>query len=271
MGFRKIAGSTIFVVCICLFGCKREVKLSDSNVSENTDKISPPNGWISLFNGKNLHGWKLFPQDSTYSGSITDLFGVEDNMIHVYPTQEKNSEQTFAAILTRSNYHNYILRLEYCWGSKKFKPRQDYVRDAGVMFHVNGEGVFWPDGIECQIQEGDTGDLWLIGSQASTKVTKDTRTYDPNGTLATLGGEVERYNRFHREYSWESEGWNQLEIKVINDYASFKVNGHLVNEAINMKYLNKNQNEWKPLTEGKILLQAEGSELYYRNIFLKEL
>ena len=191
-------------------------------------------------------------------------------MIHVYPTQKKNSKQTHAAILTRSNYSNYILRLEYRWGLKKFKPRQEYVRDAGVMFHVNGEGVFWPDGIECQIQEGDTGDLWIIGSQASTKVKKGTRTYDPNGILATLG-ETERYNRFHREYSWEVEGWNQLEIEVKNDYASFRVNGHLVNEAIDMKYLNKNQNEWKPLTAGKILLQAEGSELYYRNILLKQL
>jgi len=270
MKIRKITGSAIFLLCICFFGCKQEAKTSDSNVSENRDIASTPDGWISLFNGKNLEGWTLFPQDSSYTGKITDLFGVEDNMIHVYPTQKKNSKQTHAAILTRSNYSNYILRLEYRWGLKKFKPRQDYVRDAGVMFHVNGEGVFWPDGIECQIQEGDTGDLWIIGSQASTKVKKGTRTYDPNGILATLG-ETERYNRFHREYSWEVEGWNQLEIEVKNDYASFRVNGHLVNEAIDMKYLNKNQNEWKPLTAGKILLQAEGSELYYRNILLKQL
>ena len=44
-----------------------------------------------------------------------------------------------------------------------------------------------------------------------------------------------------------------------------------VNEAIDMQYYDETERSWRPLTEGKILLQAEGSEVYYRNITLTPL
>jgi hypothetical protein len=38
-----------------------------------------------------------------------------------------------------------------------------------------------------------------------------------------------------------------------------------------MKKWDAGQNKWTPLTKGKILLQAEGSEIFYRNITLQGL
>lgn len=225
-------------------------------------------GFEKLFNGKNLDNWTTWYRED---GMDKNLFKVEDGMIHAYADQVHNSEQTYAGIVTKKTYSNYILTLEYKWGEKKFKPRHDFVRDAGIMFHIHGAPLIWPNSVECQIQEGDTGDLWIIGTKATSKVSNVIRNYSPTGEEITRGTPEKRFDRFHRGYSWELPDWNKVEIEVRGDYAKFTVNGKVVNEAIDMMYWDEAANVYKPLTEGKILLQAEGAEIYYRNVLIKEL
>lgn len=226
---------------------------------------------IPLFNGKDLENWDFVTSDSLFTGNAGDIFTVEDGLIHVYAHQQPFTEQTFAGLYTRKSYSDYRLMLEYKWGEKKFEPRHESVRDAGVLFHVIRKDVFWPYGVELQIQEGDTGDIWVIGTQASARVHRINGNYDAKGTLMTKGTTEEIYNRFPRSYSWEVPGWNKIEIEVVGDHARYWVNGHLVNEAMAMKYWSDEKGTWEPLLSGSILLQAEGSEIFYRNIYLKPL
>ena len=221
-----------------------------------------------LFNGKNLDGWY---QVTDNKAPDKNLFAAENGTIHVYPTQQANSPQSFGAIITENDYENYVLTLEYKWGGKKFKPRDESVRDAGVLIHMSGENVIWPAGIECQIQEGDAGDLWIIKTRASSRVDTTNRNYDLKGKIETRGTLEQEYNRFHRSYCWEQQGWNKIVLVVKGDHAKFYINDKLVNEAIDMKRWDLTQNTWLPLTKGKILLQAEGSEIFYRNIVLQDL
>ena len=230
----------------------------------------PPVGWTALFNGQNLDGWTMSTRNTHFSGTKAEIFKVENGIIHTYPTQEHLSEQPFAGLITENTYSDFKLSLEYKWGTKKFKPRHEFVRDAGIIFHVHGKDEIWPNGVECQIQEGDTGDLWAIGAKVTSKVQKVIRNYSPTGELMTLGKPEQRFHRFHRGYSWEVPGWNRLDIEVKGDHAIFKVNGNIVNEAIDMKYWDEEAQAYKPLTAGKILIQAEGAELFYRNIFIQE-
>jgi len=228
--------------------------------------MSDEEGWISLFNGLDLDQWYMATRDTSYQGKKEEIFGIHEGTIHVYPKQTDGSTQTFAGLFTKKEYQNYLLSLEYKWGEKKFAPRDNFVRDAGVIVHVYGEDTIWPNGIECQIQEGDTGDLWVIGSKASSRVNETIRNYSPEGNLQVRGDLEKRFHRFHRGYFWERPGWNKVELEVKEDDAKFFVNGHLVNEAIDMKYWDEENSLWKPLTSGKILIQAEGAELYYKNI-----
>jgi len=226
---------------------------------------------IQLFNGENLNGWNILIGRETFAPDQQEIFTVKDGMIHVYPTQEANSKQPFAGLVSKKSYENYHLTVEYKWGQKKFAPRQDAVRDAGVLVHVFNPNKIWPSSIELQIQEGDTGDLWIIGCQASTKIGKDTFGYNPKGQLATRPKNLkQKYSKFARSFSWEKPEWNKVELIVKGDHAIFKVNGHIVNEAINSKKV-KEDGTTAPLTNGHILLQAEGAELFYRNIHLKPL
>lgn len=249
--------SLIFTICLAFFVAQGQ---TPAPLKQRTT--------VDLFNGKNLDGWYQVTDDM---GIEKELFMADGGTIHAYPKQAENSLQSFGAIITKNEYKNYVLTLEYKWGDKKFKPRDNFVRDAGVLVHVSGEDVIWPSGIECQIQEGDTGDLWIVKSRASSKVHATNRNYDENGLVNTLGTRETEYNRFARSYCWEKPGWNKIVLVVNEDQAQFYVNDKLVNEAINMKKWDDSQKKWLPLTQGKILLQAEGAEIFYRNISLQAL
>nr|WP_299344121.1 DUF1080 domain-containing protein [Allomuricauda sp.] len=265
--------NNIFLVVffIVFFSCKQKGTSLKEEVKEEMGIKEPSGGQLALFNGTNLDNWYFTTRDTTYSGNITDIFALENGLIHVLGKPDDLSTQTFAGITTRESYSNYRLTLDYKWGEKKFKPRHEFVRDAGVLFHVHGDDTVWPKSVECQIQEGDTGDIWAIGTQVTSTVNPVIRNYSPEGDSITRGGEGIRFSRFHRGYDWERPHgqWNHLEIVVKGKDAKYSLNGYVVNEALDMKYWDEETGQMEPLTEGKILLQAEGAEIYYRNIFLE--
>src|SRR5258708_29114806 len=92
---------------------------------------------------------------------------VKDGVVHPYPGQEAGSSQPSAYFQTRDEHANYVLHVEYKWGTAKFAQRMMRLKDAGLIFHTyeNVENS-WPHGIECQIEDKDVGDLWIISSQA---------------------------------------------------------------------------------------------------------
>ncbi len=262
---------SVFFILTALLSCNSEKNTSTAPSTESsTNKMSlnnPPEGYVSLFNGKDFNGWDIIKDNEQ---SDAELFSIEDGMIRTYKGLEANSEQPFGELITKKEYENFILTLEYKWGKKKFKPRDESVRDAGVLFHAFEEDIFWASGAECQIQEGDTGDLWLVGVQGSTKLDEGNNHYNPNGKVFTKGEDPnDRYHSFSRNWYWEQPGWNKVSLDVRGSGAIFKVNGKIVNEVFDLKRYHKDSEEWKPLTKGKILLQAEGAEIFYRNIYLK--
>jgi hypothetical protein len=226
---------------------------------------SDPNGAVDLFNGNNLDGWYVV---TAMDGRTVnqDIFTVEDGAIRVYGHVDADSNQPFAGLITEKSYGDFHLHLDYKWGEKKFKPRQEVARDAGIIFHVDGSDTIWPVGVELQIQEGDTGDIWAIGTRVTSRVHRTDRNYSPDGSLVTRGSNGEPFSRFHRDYCWEQPGWNHVEIIAEGNRATYKVNGHVVNEVVSIMQWDAGRENYMPLNRGKILLQAEGSEVFYRNI-----
>lgn len=229
-----------------------------------------------LFNGRNLDGWTIFTPDKDLPTS-NNLFEVTDGALHTYPGAVNGSKQPTGYLITHEEYSNYRLTLEYKWGTGKFIPRADpdMARDAGICYHVQLPDVIWPTSVECQIQEGDTGDAWLIHTQATSRVHPDTTGFWPpgrnGGVEITKGDKPNLYRRFIRYYCHEQPGWNRVELVVRGDRASYYVNGHLVNEVTQLKQWDNVAKAWVPLTKGRILLQAEGAEIFYRNVTIQPL
>jgi len=226
-----------------------------------------------LFNGRNLDGWYVFAQDQAPTAG---LFQVEDGVIHAYKDAPDGAKQPFGYLITSAAYGDYHLSLEYKWGTKKFPPRADAdsVRDAGVCYHVRGPDEIWPALVECQIQEGDTGDVWIVHTRATSTVHPDNMNFWPvakGGVEQTKGDQPRGYHRFLRSYCYEQPGWNRVELIVRGDTATYLVNGHVANQVTGLKTWNPGTASWEPLTKGKILLQAEGAEISYRNVTIAAL
>ena len=173
------------------------------------------------------------------------VFTVENGLLHI-------SGKEFGYICTEKVYKNFHLAAEFKWGVKKYPPRDaDTIkRDNGICYYfpLNEKDFVWPKSIECQIQEGDTGDFWLI-SGVTIKV---------NG----IRSQPDSFTRVKKRTDAEmpTGQWNRVEVIANKGKITYIVNDKIVNEG-----------EDPSVTQGKILIQSEGAEIYYRKIELAEL
>jgi Domain of Unknown Function (DUF1080) len=276
---RTITLAAALLICFSmpLCGFAQKAAGKRSNTSTDTD-------WIRLFDGKSFDGWYTFLQKHKKNEDPTKVFQVHDGVIHVYQNHSEQGDVPGGYLATDLEYANYHLRLEYKWGDKKFRPRAEQRRDAGLLYHLVGTDVVWPRCIECQIQENDTGDCFTVrGTQVETSVEivnietpggpKDLPRYKPEpdgGVRQTIGqGTIAR---IVKSATHEQDGWNTVEVIVRgSDKAVHIINGHTVFEAANLRQLDTNNKAWAPLTKGRIALQAEFAEVLYRNIEIRPL
>jgi hypothetical protein len=248
--------------------------------------------WIPLFNGTNLNGWYVVLRNSK-SDDPDHLVQVENGSVHMYKDVPAGTHQPAGYIVTDKEYSNYHLRLEYKWGDKRFQPRIKSRRDAGIMYHVVGKDGVWPRCIECQIQENDVGDIFTVNTRLQASVAPATTnmvsmvTTNETGAIRTnvvvkpvftepdkggvlfLQGVAEGIRRVIRNPMNEHDGWNTVEVIVHGDEATYIVNGKVNNRA--SKIQEKVNGEWVSLRKGRIALQLEFAEVFYRNVEIKEL
>jgi Domain of Unknown Function (DUF1080) len=209
------------------------------NAQETKAKMKP------LFNGKNLNGWYTFLKFKGKNNDPEKIFSVENGLLHI-------SGKEFGYICTERTFTNFHLAVEFKWGEKKYPPRNADTtkRDNGICYYFSSDAkdTVWPRSIECQIQEGDTGDFWLI-SGVTIKV---------NG----IRSQPDSFTRLKKRIDAEmpTGQWNRVEVIANRGKITYIVNGKIVNEG-----------EDSNVSQGKILIQSEGAEIYYRNIELAEL
>lgn len=224
--------------------------------------------WKPIFNGKNLDGWKVVLQDQPPGNDREQIFQVVDGEVHVYRDTPEGKKMPFGVILSDESYTDYRFRFEFKWGTKKFAPRQQQIRDAGLLFHVVGPEKIWPMSVECQVQEGDVGDNYLVYTQGETPVDADGKKF----LDASQGGGFKTFykpggvQRVIKSETCEHEGWNTVEVIVRGDAAIYIVNGKVNNYVINLQAPLGPDQALVPLTAGRLALQCEGAELFYRKM-----
>ena len=260
---------------------------ADGIAAESSAPITPREK-IVLFNGKDLSNFTTW---ETVHGKADPerVFTVVDQ-IDGAPAI-RCSGKYFGGVITKERYANYRFTLEFRWGLVTWEPRKDKARDAGVLFHCQGEeGNYskafngaWMRSVEFQIIEGGTGDILLVGGYdrgnpepiapvMKTKVTPGTKRWNPNG----VEGEFTRarIDWLRRDPEWKDVlgfrgkadaekplgQWNRIEAIVDGGNVVYFVNGEKVNEGWGGSF-----------KEGRILLQSEGAEIFYRNVELNPL
>jgi len=265
--------------CCAIVLCAAKTHAEDRNADivqsffDQAERDSEGREWKPLFNGKDLEGWKVVLENDQPGNDPENIFQVVDGKIHVYRDTPRGKQMPFGVIITDGSYSDYRFRFEYKWGVKKFAPREHLIRDAGLLFHTIGEEKIWPTSVECQVQEGDVGDNYLVYTAGDTPVKPGTNQYldfKDGGVLQSFYT-PSSVTRVVKSETLELPGWNTVEVIVRGDTAVYITNGKINNYVTNMRAPTGPNGEMAPLTAGRLCLQCEGAELYYRNIEIMEL
>ena len=188
-----------------------------------------------LFNGKNLDGWYIYVSDSTIKP--TSLFYVKDGMIETpgIPT---------GYLRTKKEYENYCLHVEWCYPEKPV--------NSGVFLHTVGPDKIWPTHYQCQLKNLCAGDFIIQGEGLSATV---------RDTVYTSTAKVKPIAPKMKPSSEKKAGeWNSYDIVCKGNTVEVKVNGVLQNYATKCS-----------IAKGAIGLQAEGSKIQFRNIWIEKI
>ncbi|WP_296452206.1 DUF1080 domain-containing protein [Rubinisphaera sp.] len=201
---------------------------------------TPPEGFIALFNGKDLTGWEglvgnpktraeMSPEELAKAQKKADEeahehWKVKDGII-VFDGKGKN-------LCTIKDYGNFEMYVDW-----KIEPKGD-------------SGIYLRGSPQIQIWDPSDGERNAVGSGGifNNKIHPST----PSECADNPIGE-----------------WNTFYIKMVDDRVTVKLNGKLVVDNVVM------ENYWerdKPIyPKEAIELQNHGNTLYFRNIYVKEL
>jgi hypothetical protein len=252
---------------------------------------SLPDAWTNLLDA-NLSQWEVFmgvPHTSvsvdwpskSESGTDGRPMGLNNDPLRVFSVKEIDGKNTlcvtgevYGGLTTLKEYENYHLSLQFKWGKKKLEPRKNQKRDSGLLVHCVGEhGAFWNvwmRSLECQIQEGDCGDfIALAQSGCNVRVRhvedSDRPQFDPTQPLFDGMGYVS-HGPSHENVPGQ---WNKVEVFTLGQTTVFVVNG--TPNMVLERTVEETPNGWKPLTKGKLQIQSEAAEIYYRDIKIRPL
>ncbi len=256
------------------------------------------NAFAPLFNGKDLSGWETYigiPEPSVAVdgiakdslGNYTAPIGLKHDPLGIFTVVTEDGEpavrvsgEVYGALATTKEFENYHFRMEVKWGDKKWPPREDKLRNSGLLYHGTGEygaGLdVWKKSHECQIMETMFGDSYRMGdTYCSIRATKpeegDRYVYTPGGPVVEFGegkqgGKLCSKSVMNEKPTGE---WNTIEIVCFKDTSI-----HIINGVVNMintdSHLEEDGNII-PLTKGNIQLQSEGAEVFFRNMEIRNI
>ncbi len=197
----------------------------------------------SLFNGKDLTGWKVdvphldkHPNDKvpfvTRDGMLVSLGSPGGHLVH----DEVNQ--------------NYRLEVEYRFAGKP--------GNCGVLVHSSKPRALYkmfPKSIEVQMYHKNAGDFWCIVENITVPNMVKRRGLEKNWGITE--GKARRILNLTDGSEKEPGDWNRMVIECLNDQVKVWVNGDFVNHGSKCT-----------ARKGKIAIQAEGSEVEFRKLDL---
>ena len=296
----KFLGAFI-LASILLIGFKNSKNLKATSYEKAALTVGDKE-WVSLWNGKDLTGWDTYfnspfsKYDITQEGFI-GLNNPTQDIINVVQMDGGSairiSGKAFGMMFTQQDYGNYHLKLKVKWGNEKYAPVKNSARNTGLLYHgfgKPGSAYAYLNSLEFEIQEGNMGDYWPIGDIQVDVPSKPTESkfyqYDENSALRTYST-TKFYKDGLKEYIEvglkdslvkmcvrkfpDKENkygeWNDIELICFGDSSIHMVNGTVVMKLFNARKMS----DKTPLKAGRLVLQSEGAEVFYKDIMLKKI
>ena len=225
--------------------------------------------WISMFNGKNLDGWKVKITGYDLNDNYGNTFRVEDGVMKVCYDKYDKFGGRFGHIFYKEKFSHYRLRLEYRFVGEQTPEGPGWAfRNSGIMLHCQSPESMrkdqeFPVSIEVQLLGGDGKNKRSTGNLCSP------------GTHVVMNNQlVTQHCVTSRSETYHGDQWVKAEVEVHGDgLIKHIINGQVVLEYerpqldekdADAKKLIKGEN--KLLSEGYISLQAESHPVEFRKI-----
>ncbi|MHC4072864.1 MAG: 3-keto-disaccharide hydrolase [Planctomycetota bacterium] len=234
-------------------------------------------GWINLFNGRNLDGWKVKITGHELNDNYGNTFRVENGILKVSYDQYEKFDGKFGHLFYKDKFSHYILRLEYRFVGNQTPGGPGWAfRNSGVMLHCQSPESMrkdqdFPVSVEVQLLGGNGTDERSTGNVCTP------------GTHIVMDGKlVTRHCIPSSSKTYHGDQWVTMEIEVHgNSIIKHIVNGQIVLEYEKPQLDDKDRDarkligsEGKPvlseaermLHEGYISLQAESHPVEFRKV-----
>ena len=262
MSRKQLSVICLSVLCVVLISamCGFATEKSDAEKSQ----------WISLFNGKNLDGWKVKITGYELGDNYGKTFRVEDGVMKVSYDKYEKFDGRFGHIFYEDKFSHYILRLEYRFVGEQVPGGPGWAfRNSGIMMHCQSPESMakdqnFPVSIEVQLLGGNGKDKRTTGNTCTP------------GTHIVMNDQlVTRHCINSSSKTYHGDQWVKAEIEVHgNGLVRHKINGEVVMEYERPQLDEKDADAKKliaagadnMLSEGYISLQSESHPVEFRNI-----
>lgn len=256
-----------------------------AGLAQAAPKLPPAgaDGWVSLLNGRDFSGWySVLQHGGRGVAERSGIIAMEDEMLHVLGNGLNDAAVDSGYLATNDEFENVRIRVEYKWGQKQFGQRAVAKRDNGLLYGVVGTDKVFPRCVECQIEEGDVGDFFLVDGVRGIQPSHDNGLFGYNVTrqhgFAPAPPEAHHTQepttgRKIKDGNFEVlDGWNTVEVIFQGDRAAHIVNGRCVNVVTDLQQPDPaDPSRYIPLTRGKIAIEIEFAEIWFRRIEVKAL
>ena len=208
---------------------------------------TPPAGFVALFNGKDLSGWKGLPKsplDNPFKRAAAkpeELKKAQDAADRSMREHWKVEDGTLvfdghgdSLATARDDYGDFEMYVDW-----KIKPKGD----SGIYLRGSPQVQIWDPSND---SAGNTGSGGLYNNKKHPS--------KPTAVADKPVGE-----------------WNTFWIKMVGDKVWVKLNGEMVVDGVPLEnYWDKDRKIPLPST-GQIELQNHGNTLWFKNVYIKEL
>jgi Domain of Unknown Function (DUF1080) len=156
-------------------------------------------------------------------------------------------------LITDSSFQNYRLEIEY-----RFPGTPG---NCGVLVHASTPRALYkmfPKSVEVQMMHENAGDFWCIVEDIAVPNMETRR--GPKNNWGITEGKERRIKNLTDKSEKPLGQWNKMIVECFKNTIKVWVNGDLVNEGTDCT-----------ASRGQIALQAEGSEVEFRKVLLKQI
>ena len=196
-----------------------------------------------LFDGKDLSGWEADVPARDTDKNAPASFVVRDGLLVSLGKPEGH-------LLTTTTYRDYRLEVEYRFPGKG--------GNCGILVHASRPRALYkmfPQSIEVQMNSGDAGDFWCIQENIEVPNMETRRPRKAGEKWGGAEGDARRVLNLTDGSEKPLGQWNTMVIEARQKNITVWVNGAKVNDGFGAT-----------ADQGKIAIQAEGTEVEFRRV-----